>query len=100
RILHPLVTGSQPSPFQSLAPVTLPPPDATANVTATFGTGLLNWSRTSTAGAVATAVPTGALWFSPAVITRELALPAVPVAVNVTLGRAACRASVCFWHAG
>ncbi len=33
-------------------PVTLPPPEAGAKTTGTPGTGLLNWSRTSTAGAV------------------------------------------------
>jgi hypothetical protein len=38
--------------------LTVPPPEATANVTATPATGLLNWSRTSTDGGVATAVPT------------------------------------------
>jgi hypothetical protein len=38
--------------------LTVPPPEATANVTATPATGLLNWSRTITAGGVATAVPT------------------------------------------
>jgi hypothetical protein len=39
--------------------LTVPPPDATAKVTATPATGLLNWSRTITEGGVATAVPTG-----------------------------------------
>jgi hypothetical protein len=41
--------------------LTVPPPDATANVTATPPTGLLNWSRTITDGGVATAVPTVAV---------------------------------------
>ena len=45
------------------APVMLlvPDPDPTANTTATPATGLLNWSRTITAGAVATAVFTVAV---------------------------------------
>src|SRR5207247_1446064 len=67
-----------------LAPVTLPPPETTANVTRTSGTGLSNWSRTSTEGAVATVVPTDAVWLSPAFSTSWLAGPTVPVAVNVT----------------
>src|SRR5690242_11054600 len=41
--------------------LTLPPPAAGANVTATPATGLLNWSRTITAGGVATGVPTVAV---------------------------------------
>ena len=43
------------------APVTLPLPAAAANVTATPGTGLPNWSRTLTEGGVATAVLTVAV---------------------------------------
>src|SRR5439155_480326 len=49
----PVVTG--------VVGLTLPPPDPTANTTATPATGLLNWSRTITAGAVATAVFTVAV---------------------------------------
>src|SRR5439155_1198859 len=45
---------------------TVPLSPAGANVTATPGTGLSNWSRTSTAGGVATAVPTVAVWLLPA----------------------------------
>src|ERR1041385_4470014 len=37
--------------------LTVPPPEATAKVTATPATGLLNWSRTITDGGVATGVP-------------------------------------------
>src|SRR5207247_694401 len=67
-----------------LAPVIVPPPRSEERRAATFGTGLLNSSRTSTAGGVATAVPTGALWLFPAAITRELASPSAPVAVKVS----------------
>jgi hypothetical protein len=63
---------------------TLPPPDAMANVTATPATGLLFASRTITDGGVATAVPTVADWPLPAFTAIEPAVPAVPVAVNVT----------------
>src|SRR6267378_1060071 len=48
------------------APVTLPLPDAGVNVTATPGTGLLNWSCTITAGARGRIVFTTAVWPSPA----------------------------------
>src|SRR5216117_3315054 len=39
------VTAAMPLAFvvTGLVGLTVPPPDATANVTATFGTGLLNW---------------------------------------------------------
>src|SRR5262245_66494015 len=70
--LAPVVTG--------VVGLTVPAPDVTANVTATPATGLLNWSRTSTAGAVATAVPTVAVWASPASSATCVAAPAVPVA--------------------
>src|SRR5881396_3032439 len=66
------------------SPAMLPPPTPTVNVTATPATGLLNWSRTSTAGGVATAVPAVADCVSPAWIVSCVAAPAVPVAVNVT----------------
>src|SRR5438105_1969168 len=48
-----------------------------ANVTATPATGLLNWSRTITAGGVATAVPTVAVWWSPALGAIDAAAAAV-----------------------
>src|SRR5207247_11054489 len=70
------------SPLASVvwpAPVTLPPPDATANVTATFGTALPPASVTRTHAPVATSLPTRALCLLPALITTALALPAVPV---------------------
>ncbi len=53
-------------PVVAAPPVTLPPPLATAKVTLTLWTGLLNWSRTITDGAVVTAVFTVADWASPA----------------------------------
>jgi hypothetical protein len=58
-----LVTAAIPLPFVVTAVVgtTVPPPEATANVTLVPDTGLLKASRTSTAGAVATAVFTVAL---------------------------------------
>src|SRR5438105_2029892 len=57
--------------------LTLPLPAAGANVTATPATGLLNWSRTITAGGVATAVPTVAVWWSPALGAIDAAAAAV-----------------------
>src|SRR3972149_3060145 len=63
---------------------TVPPPEATANVTETPATGLPNGSATRTEGEVATAVPTGALWPFPALIAMLLAASAAPLAVNVT----------------
>jgi hypothetical protein len=63
---------------------TVPAPEATANVTLTLATGLLKASRTITEGGIATAVPTVALWLFPAFTAIDAAVPAVPVAVNVT----------------
>src|SRR5256885_4646498 len=68
----------------AVAGSTVPPPEATSNVTETPPTGLPNWSRTTTDGSVATAVPTVADWPSPALTAMLPASPAVPVAVNVT----------------
>ena len=65
-------------------PLTEPPPDATAKVTAIPETGLLFGSVTSTLGLVATAVPAVADWLLPALRAILAAAPAVPVAVNVT----------------
>jgi hypothetical protein len=80
------VTAAMPLPFvvTGVVGVTVPPPDATAKVTATPATGLLNWSRTITEGGVTTAVPTVAVWAFPALMAREAAAPVVPVAVKVT----------------
>ena len=58
-----------------LAPVMLPPPEATVNVTATFGTGLPLASVTSTAGWVGTALPAPVDWLSPAVTAIAAAGP-------------------------
>src|SRR5439155_20635564 len=66
------------------APVTRPPPDAGANETPTPGTGLLNWSRTITAGAVGRIAFTTAVWPSPASCAICVAAPAIPLAVNFT----------------
>src|SRR5688572_26659702 len=62
---------------------TVPPPEATSNMTETPATGLPNWSVTRTEGGIATAVPTGALWSFPALIAMVLADAGVPGAVNV-----------------
>src|SRR5574341_323176 len=67
-----------------VAPVTLPPPEAAANVTDTPATGLLYWSWTRTAGATVTALPTVAPWPSPALTLACVAAPGDPLAVNVT----------------
>src|SRR3990172_8527671 len=79
------VTGAMPFASVVIGAVgsTVPAPEAMAKVTVTPATGLLAASRTITAGGVATAVPTGALWLFPAWMAIKL-LPAVPVAVNVT----------------
>jgi len=60
-----------------------PPPDATANVTATPATGYLFASRTITDGSTGTAVPAGC-WLLPALSAIVLAVPAAPVALKVT----------------
>src|SRR5206468_2262366 len=67
--LLPVVTGAVGLP--------VPPPDATANVTATPATGLLFASRTITEGSTATAEPAVADWLFPALTAIELAAPAV-----------------------
>jgi hypothetical protein len=73
--LVPVVTG--------VVGTTVPPPDATANVTATPATGLPFASCTITDGSIGTAVPAVADWPFPALMAIELAAPAAPVAVNV-----------------
>src|SRR5213083_3754859 len=72
------------SVMTAVAGLTVPPPDATAKRTGTPAVGLSNWSRTSTAGGVATAVPTVAACVAPAWIVSCVATSAVAVAVNVT----------------
>src|SRR3989442_571545 len=61
-----------------------PPPDATAKVTATPLTGLPLASCTITDGSTGTAVPAVADWLFPALRAICVAVPVVPVAVNVT----------------
>ena len=58
-------------------PVALPPPNATAKVTATPLTALPLWSVTRTEGAVAIAAPTVPLWLLPALTAIVVAAPAV-----------------------
>src|SRR5712691_9483931 len=72
------------APVVWVAPVMLPLPAAAANVTETPDTGFPFASRTTTDGAVATAVFTVAVWPLPALTAMLPALPAVPVAVKVT----------------
>src|SRR5947199_3473228 len=52
---------------------TLPLPDPGVNVTATPATGLLNWSRTITAGGVWTGVPAVPVWLLPALGALDVA---------------------------
>src|SRR5713101_6869724 len=61
--------------------VTVPPPTVTAKVTATPATGLPLASFTITEGAIATAVPTVAVWVLPAFTATWVAVPAVTVSV-------------------
>src|SRR5436190_1716986 len=63
----PVVTG--------VVGLTVPPPEATANVTLTPATGLPFASRTITDGSIATAVPAVADWLFPALSVIELAAP-------------------------
>src|SRR5439155_72832 len=72
----PVVTG--------VVGVTVPPPDATANDTATPATGCRVAWCTITDGPTATALPAVADWLFPPLTAIVLAAPVVPVAVNVT----------------
>jgi hypothetical protein len=75
-----LVTVAMPlESVVAFPPATEPPPAVTANVTATPATGLLNWSRTSTDGAMATAVFTVAVWLLPALSDIWLAAAGITV---------------------
>jgi hypothetical protein len=67
-----------------LAPVIVPFPGATANVTATCATGFPFASLTITEGGVLTAVPAVADWLVALFAAIVAAAPAVPVAVKVT----------------
>src|SRR3989441_12987919 len=60
----------------------VPPPEATAKVTATPLTGLPFASCTITDGSTGTAVPAVADWLFPALRAICVAVPAVPVAVD------------------
>src|SRR5437588_285508 len=82
-------TAATPLAFVVTAVVgfTLPLPASGVNVTATPGTGLLNWSRTITAGGVATAVPTVAVWLFPALTAIDAAVAVVTL--NGALGAGA-----------
>src|SRR6266851_2507241 len=64
-------------------PTILPPPDVTANVTATPDTGLPLASFTITDGAIATGVPTTALWLLPALMAIVAAAAAFTLTVAV-----------------
>src|SRR5437868_3938517 len=67
-----------------LAPVIVPFPGATANVTATCATGFPFASFTITDGGALTAVPAAADWLVALFAAIVAAVPAVPVAVKVT----------------
>src|SRR5437588_293193 len=80
-----LPTVAMPLPFVVwLPPVIVPFPGATANVTATPVTGFPFASFTITDGVEPTAVPTVAVWLVGLFAAIVAAVPAVPVAVNVT----------------
>src|SRR5205823_7848890 len=80
-----LPTVATPLPFVLwLPPVIVPFPGATANVTATPVTGFPFASFTITEGRELTAVPAVADWLVGLFAAIVAAVPAVPVAVNVT----------------
>jgi len=80
-----LPTVAMPLPFVVwLPPVIVPFPGATANVTATPVTGFPFASFTITDGGEPTAVPTVAVWLVGLFAAIVAAVPAVPVALNVT----------------
>jgi hypothetical protein len=83
--VHPVTAATPLLPVRTaVVGATVPPPEATANVTLTLATGLLKASRTMTAGGVATAFPTVALWLLPAYTAIVAATAAAPVAVKTT----------------
>ena len=65
------------------APVTEPPPAVAAKVTVTPGQTLLRESLTITLGAVATAVPTVAVWLLPAFTVIDAGGPATVVTAGL-----------------
>src|SRR6266550_795836 len=89
-----LPTVATPStPVVAFAPVTLPPPLATAKVTATLGTGRLAASRTTTAGAMLRAYPLSPVWPSPLALMSWAAVCAtdtVTWALNPPVVATAC----------
>src|SRR5207253_1466044 len=66
--------------------LTLPLPAAGANVTETPATGLLNWSRTITAGGVGTGVPTVPVWLLPALGAIDVAAAALTLNALLVTG--------------
>src|SRR5713101_4063006 len=80
------VTAAIPLAFVGTAVVglTVPPPDATVNVTATPATGHPNEFVTRTDGAMATALPALAVWLFPPLMAIWVAAPAVLVAAKFT----------------
>jgi len=69
----------------AVAPVIVPPPDATANVTLTPLTGASVESVTITLGSMVTAVPAVTDWPSPACFTTCVASPATGATSNTKL---------------
>src|SRR5439155_374251 len=91
------VTAAVPFAFvvTGVVGLTVPPPEATANVTLTPPTGFPSASRTITEGSTGTAVPAVADWPLPAWIAICVAAPAVAVAVKVTGDPAPVAWTVC-----
>ena len=77
-----------------MAPVTLPPPPATAKVTGTAATGLPLASLTMTDGATATVVPAVAVPSLPALTAIWVATPAITVTVPDVSGLTPCAANL------
>src|SRR5690348_11842859 len=65
--------------------LTVPPPDATANVTATPATGFAFASVTRTEGGIGTAVPAVTVWLFPALTAMLAAAPGFTVTVAVAV---------------
>src|SRR5688500_18715601 len=91
--VHPAGRATPSAPVVAVAPATLPPPLTTAKVTVAPGTAFPYWSRTTTAGAAATAAPTAADRSFAARLAIVAAAPGVAVAVKRTVGRPAAVAS-------
>ena len=99
RVLLPAVAPSVQLPTVAMpaalvvaeGPLAEPPPEATAKVTLTPGTGLPWLSVTMTLGGVLTAVPAVADWLSPALRAIWVAGPAIVVIVGLVPVRGRCR---------